>query len=458
MNNATSNPSSTRPPLLWPLVLCVLATVETALAIFQWRELKVLEAGGQTTCGFTDQINCDAVWTSPFAHRIHDTLNLPIAALGVVWGLIALVVSTALIIQAAKGPLPRRWVQATRVTGIVGALASITWLVGSLASGAVCPTCIATYVLVLGFAGVALFALPHPTGMNPGELMPALAIPGGVALAAYLALVLAAGSKPPAPASLNLATRPSERPNPSTTVDTPSAPKPNAPPVEEYVATMSPAHKQILSDGLEVMRKSAVIPSPNPPRQLFGPVNAPVRIVEWTDIRCGHCATLSMTMRELKRFVPEGKMAIEPRYYPLDSACNANVRFTDGTGIRCTGAKAQVCLEGAPDYWKLVEQMFAEQHRLTRDRIIEIASSGSVSRDKLLECMQSPETDAKLKTDIEYATRFKIEGTPLVVVNGREAAPQGPFLYSVIMAGGDVNHPAFSNLPTPRPPHAGHAH
>jgi serine/threonine-protein kinase len=80
--------------------------------------------------------------------------------------------------------------------------------------------------------------------------------------------------------------------------------------------------------------------------------------------------------------------------------------------------------------------------------------------------MASSETALKLRQDIEYAHQHNIQGTPLVVVNGREAPAFVPFLYALIMAGGDASAPAFAALPPPRPPspgghghgHEGHAH
>jgi serine/threonine-protein kinase len=60
--------------------------------------------------------------------------------------------------------------------------------------------------------------------------------------------------------------------------------------------------------------------------------------------------------------------------------------------------------------------------------------------------------------------QFDIQGTPLVLVNGREVQPVPPLLYALVLTGGAWQHPAFAELPPPRPAgqghdsHAGHAH
>jgi serine/threonine-protein kinase len=92
----------------------------------------------------------------------------------------------------------------------------------------------------------------------------------------------------------------------------------------------------------------------------------------------------------------------------------------------------------------------------------EIATSGSVPREKLEACMKSPDTARKIQDDIAYAKQHHIRGTPLVVINGRDVAPAPPpFIYALVMAGGDASAKAFDLLPPPaavEDAHAGHQH
>ena len=61
-----------------------------------------------------------------------------------------------------------------------------------------------------------------------------------------------------------------------------------------------------------------------------------------------------------------------------------------------------------------------------------------------------PGTEAKLRSDIAWAMAHEIRGTPLVLVNGRKASAFAPFLYAMVITGGDTEHPAFASLPRPR--------
>ena len=81
------------------------------------------------------------------------------------------------------------------------------------------------------------------------------------------------------------------------------------------------------------------------PRFVHGPASAPVTMVEWTDVMCGHCAEFMDTLTEVMARLPAGQVRIEPRQFPLDRECNASMHQSDGTGVRCSAARALVCLD-----------------------------------------------------------------------------------------------------------------
>jgi serine/threonine-protein kinase len=231
--------------------------------------------------------------------------------------------------------------------------------------------------------------------------------------------------------------------------------------LESYLKGLSGREQQQVSNALAQYRRGAPKPAKAPARRRHGPVDAPVKIVEWTDPMCPHCKMLVEAVAKMKKRVPEGKMSLEARSYPLDGGCNPTIspQHTDG-GLRCLAVKATICLESAPDYWELREKLFQAQEALTIDNVMKIASSGTaVTRSQLEACVNSPDTTQKLQEDIAYAVQHDIHGTPLVVVNGREVMPSVPFLYALAMAGGDANAPAFRVLPPANLPMAdSHAH
>ena len=155
------------------------------------------------------------------------------------------------------------------------------------------------------------------------------------------------------------------------------------------------------------------------------------------------------TLDALKKAVPATGLSIEPRYFPLDGECNPKISQSAGDGVRCLGAKAQICLEGTPQYWSLRSELFENQGSLSKDRILEIASKG-MPMEKLKECVAAPQTQARIDEDVAYAMLFNPSGTPIVVLNGRETMPVSSFLYGMVMGNGDATTKYFAKLPPPR--------
>jgi serine/threonine-protein kinase len=122
-----------------PWTLLGLGLAEVCLSIFQWVELRTVEAGGTAVCSINATVNCETVWTSPFAQRLSALTGLPVAGLGVVWGLAAAVCAGSLLWRARSDRPLRPAVLPIRTVGVIAALACITLVAGSISAGALCP-------------------------------------------------------------------------------------------------------------------------------------------------------------------------------------------------------------------------------------------------------------------------------------------------------------------------------
>ncbi len=417
--------------------LLALGLAESALSVFQWSQLITLRGGGTTVCSVSEHVNCEVVWNTPFASRVHELLGIPVAGLGLLWGVVATALAGLYLTWSSGGHTVRPAVNGLRLTAAVGALTTVVLASVSASAGALCLTCLGTYVLVIAFAVVAWRGLPGPVVPLAGEWGRTLQWTLGFAVAGFVALSIPGRATPKASAA--------EEQLPQISSDTSS--------IEAYLRGLSPRDLQWVANAREQYLHETPLPAKAPARRRDGAVDAPVKIVEWTDPMCPHCRMLVESMAAMRKRVPEGKLSVEARHFPLDGGCNPTIspEHTDG-GLRCLAVKATICLEDAPDFWTLREKLFEAQNTLTVDNVMKIASSGTVNRAQLEACVNSPETTRRLQEDIAYAQQHHIEGTPLVVVNGREVVPSVPFLYVLAMAGGDVNAPAFRVLPPPNLP------
>ncbi|MCP3166909.1 vitamin K epoxide reductase/DsbA family protein [Myxococcus qinghaiensis] len=443
--------AATPVPFRVGVVLLVLGVAASVLSVFQWSQLLTLRAGGSTVCGVSDTVNCETVWNSPFATRMHELFGIPVAGLGLVWGLTVVALSALYLARARSGKPVGPAAQGLRLTAIAGVVSVLVFAFASFQTGVVCPTCLGTYALVAAIAGVAWKGLPA----GAGEWVPGLQWTVGITVVVFMAVLLPGRSlSTPQPKVGELLPVASSS---TTEAATPAS-------LEAYLRGLPMAQQQFISNALAQYRHGVPQAAAAPARHRYGPANAPVKIVEWTDSKCPHCKSLVEELAVLKKRVPEGKLSLEARQFPLDGSCNPAMpkRGPDAPTVRCVAAKAQICLEGAPDFWTLREKLFAAQAVLDTERVLEIASSGSVSRMQLDACISSAATAAKIQEDTSYALRYQFTGTPLVVVNGRQAMPSAPFLYALVMADGNPSAPAFDVLPPPRAmpqdDHAGHNH
>ena len=163
---------------------------------------------------------------------------------------------------------------------------------------------------------------------------------------------------------------------------------------------------------------------------------------------CSHCARFHEELERVRELVPEGVMSVEYRKFPLDGRCNPYIEGRGQDDLRCSVAKGMICLEGKPGVTEVEDQVFANQRRLSEDLFYDFASP-VMPREELAACIASPETEAKLQDDVDWAAAAGITGTPTVLLNGRRIDTYLPFIYAIAMARGNASHPVFEGLPEP---------
>jgi uncharacterized membrane protein/protein-disulfide isomerase len=440
-------------------------------SLFQWAELLLARQGGTPFCSINATFNCAQVWDSPLAVLVHDVSQIPIAGWGLAWALVAVVVP--LLVLVDEGQLDRGGASALRWTAIAGFASVVGLAAASAAAGALCLGCLVTYALVVAW-GVCAWRATRATGFI--EPVRGAVQAGSLATIALIGLLYPGVKTPHTGQKLALPV-PASAPSSTTAAATQPAATPAAPgpfggpatgdPVRDdllarFMATLDASTKQAMADLLGAYRdaRPAVLP---PPRTLaVGDGNAKVRVTDWTDPLCPHCAMLHEVLAEIARTVPPGLLAVEPRHFPLDGACNTGVQRKSPDGTRCIGALASICMEGDPRAFEATGALFAARAQ-TPEAVYE-AFKPFRDPAKLKQCVESDAAKKKLQDDVDVAMQFHIEGTPLVLLNGREVRPVPPLLYALILTGGAWQHPAFAELPAPRPiaegadAHAGHGH
>lgn len=151
---------------------------------------------------------------------------------------------------------------------------------------------------------------------------------------------------------------------------------------------------------------------------MWGNPSAKVSIVEFSEFQCPFCRLAAFN---LKPRIQEFKNDV--RFYfvnfPLDNACNAEMEHSIHQWA-CMAAKAGICAQGLGDFWGYHDDLFRNQKGLNDKTILDLAEKHGWNRNEFLACIDSPETDARVRRDIASARKIYVTGTPTVILNDRK--------------------------------------
>jgi serine/threonine-protein kinase len=440
-----------------------LAGVHALWALFQWTQLVAARSGGPSFCSFGDSGSCTEVWDSGFATAIQEWTGVPVAGWGLVWSLAAsalplLALTRRVGADGKAGAIGSIWA-ATLWIALAGIVAIVVLFAVSVYYGHLCATCVVTYTLVASFAATCFVQ----TKLGSVPLAPGVSVAAG-ALAVGFVLLFVPGLRTPMTESaearkvlLEATAEQLQQERAASARDREQPVVPGIDSLSKLLAELPPQLLQVFSDELHRYRMAPHV-SMRPARALIGPSDAPVRLTEFADALCSHCASLHETLSQLRDVLP-GAFALESRHFPLDTSCNATLKGDAVMPVRCLAARAAICAENRPGAFEYAGRVFQQQRTLDEEQVRQLAEP-VLSADALEACIGDPATEAKLQEDIAWASELGIEGTPLVLINGKPVAPFGPLLYALILTRGDPDHEVYANLPVPDPrdPHEGHDH
>lgn len=140
-------------------------------------------------------------------------------------------------------------------------------------------------------------------------------------------------------------------------------------------------------------------------------------VEEFSDYMCSHCKRGHQNLRTVIKDNPDTITLIH-RHFPLDRACNPLVKgsFHDGA---CEMAKAAICAGKQSHFWEMNDLLydFNVYDGTVQERIEKIATSLKLNVKSLKHCMESKESEAELKKDIDAGIALQIQGTPVFVVD-----------------------------------------
>ena len=152
---------------------------------------------------------------------------------------------------------------------------------------------------------------------------------------------------------------------------------------------------------------------------MLGPADAPLTVIEFTDLQCPYCARFAIeTFPRLRReYIDTGKL----RYVSLDLPLRMHPQaLPAAVASRCAGEQGR--------YWEYRAALFAARDELPNEPYERIAGKLGLDVGKLTACRRDPRQARAVRADLRRAEMNGIDGTPTFIigreVNGRFEAEQ----------------------------------
>jgi protein-disulfide isomerase len=145
---------------------------------------------------------------------------------------------------------------------------------------------------------------------------------------------------------------------------------------------------------------------------VLGRPDAPLTLVEFTDLQCPYCNRFATTAFEQIKtaYVDTGKVRFVTRDFPLDFHSSA---MPAARAARCAGEQGR--------FWEMRTALMAGFNRLSDSFITAAAQNLKLDMPAFTACTASPRFDAEIQKDMNDARAVNVEGTPSFVL-GRTAA------------------------------------
>ncbi len=361
------------------VVLALVGVAVSVLTLHVTRQLTSVD-GYTSFCNLGGVINCDAVLTSKWGRF----LGLPVS----LWAMATFALGALLALPGAAGVGTVGFADLALIALAAGSLgfALVLGSVSLLVLHTACLLCITLYVVIIAWF---ITVVPIARRFRESERSPWLERRAAAYAAAIAGLLIAVAA-----GSVEALRGP-------VSADT----------VAEVQAADPKFYEQYMK--LPVVDQTDVM---GPASHVKGNPDAPVTIVEFSDFECPACGHAFADLRELVRTRPDVKLVF--RHYPLDRSCNKRLEQQLHPDA-CLAAAAAECAGQLGRFWEYHDKLFEHQKALDRDSLFRYARELDLDIPAFRSCLDDPATMDRIAADVEAGTRFGIESTPTLFINGR---------------------------------------
>jgi protein-disulfide isomerase len=147
----------------------------------------------------------------------------------------------------------------------------------------------------------------------------------------------------------------------------------------------------------------------------FGPKDAKVTIVEWSDFECPFCGRVTPTLSKIKETYGKDVRVVF-RHQPLPFHSSAKL-----------AAEASMAAHEQGKFWEYHDKLFSNQKALDRASLEKYAQELKLDLGKFKSALDSGKFRAKIEADASAGSAVGANGTPTFFINGRQLVGAQPF-------------------------------
>lgn len=140
----------------------------------------------------------------------------------------------------------------------------------------------------------------------------------------------------------------------------------------------------------------------------YGPENAPITIIEFSDFECPYCRKWHVEVFQRLLDTYQGQIKFVYRDFPLTSI-HPNA-FPAAEAANCAGEQGV--------YWPYHNMLFSMELGLSTESYQQYAQELGINVETFNACMAEGKYKAEIQADFEYAAQLGVRSTPTFFING----------------------------------------
>ena len=149
-----------------------------------------------------------------------------------------------------------------------------------------------------------------------------------------------------------------------------------------------------------------------------GPADAPVMIVEFSDLQCPHCKEANPTVERLLNENPNVHFVFQNFPLPMHNWAQKGADY-----VECVGKVSNDMV------WKYISSVYASQAEITADnadqKLTELADKAGAKGVDVATCAATPEAQSRVEASVNLGKSLDVNSTPSLFINGRPVGVSG---------------------------------